>query len=472
MASPILIVDQTEPTGAQMKLVANILLESGVVKKGEMADFPASNGVDIENAGGEPIKICAECGQPRDLCKCDTAGHTGMVLGGTKAALATPPGPVVASDPEVEYRLAEPVYADAANKLWPIDSDLDMFKSAASIELQATHLLPQRLGRVREALNGRAMQFDVFAKVAAIQSHVRGLMGIQKQASVTYALPQVQRFPVSDAAQTRASAGYFGEVRGNYAHDLRKQAASGILDAALAHKVDIPSDLLSQLEASAGRGVADPIKLARALAYRGHLVVQKHPGEGVALYKAACSVAKAADAPMEQLQDIAIKSAAAMDDMDCRLGLNVKWGKELDFPEDAAFCLTVTKCASALSQMVMIGGDTYWRTDVAAVPAETFNVITAGLSEKVASADGKTDPDKLVKFASDAVFSRVLNGFGLKSVANAGSAHKPTGWLQYDDEISGWERIASQHGARITQFGNTMYFPLNHKDRVTPMPAL
>jgi hypothetical protein len=473
------IIDQNEPSGAQMKLVTSLLVKSGAVKEAEFT-FPgvnsdASTGDDGKDITGTQVdsnthpskttmaskgpEVCPLCSKKGSECHCEPKKPEDPVEPNSGAAGD--------ADRPLGSKIAAKCFADKIFKLWPIDSDADIFKSAASIELQSHSMMPGRIERVRNTLNERAMLFGCFSKVATIREFVQSQIGPTKQAaSVVYALPDIHRFPISDANQVLESAEYFTNVRCNYSYELRKQAAAGILDAATKFSVVLDDKSADQLEASAGRGIGNPIKIARALAFRGRKALATSTYAGLSLLKSAVAVIKNSDNyDVAGLMDLATKSAAAMDQVDVQFGFDKLYGYNMEFPEDAAFFMTAVKAANTKNKMVVVGNEVYWRHDIEKISPKAFNVISDGMSEKIASGD-KTDPDKLSKLAySDQTFNRVLHGFGLRNVSNPPVETDRTGDAGKDLDVRTWERIAAENGGKLIP-QTDFTFPLNHKDRV------
>ena len=115
MANNPRIIDQTEPTGAHDKLVTTVLADAGMVNS-------AADGAGVKEA----------------------------------SFLA---------------------FADDYNRLWPISTLASLLKSAASIELQAPALTPERLARVRGTLDKQASLLDCHAQVAVVRDSARRMIG-------------------------------------------------------------------------------------------------------------------------------------------------------------------------------------------------------------------------------------------------------------------------------------------------------
>jgi len=369
------------------------------------------------------------------------------------------------SDPRLKSEKIASGFADPYAHLWPIDSPLSLIKSAASIAIQADQMTPERHKRVSDALYKAAGMMGLEGPVAVIRSHVRAkLRGSVKSASATiYALPEIQRLPVSTADQTAASVAHFLKNRQNFSHGLRQKAAAALLDAADEQSVNIDASKRDKLEASAGRGIGHPAKLARAMADRAYRVIARCTRDGVSLYKAASVIARM-NGDMAHLKQVATKAAAAMDLVDEKYDLRRHYGISLEFPDDAAFCTVYTKAASAASKLISINGCAYWKEDIARIPAENFDILDPEMPAKVASQDGRTSPEALAKFAGRGL-ARVLRGFGIQSADAAMMPRRLGSVSGFSDpgleaDANGWARIAAKYGGQPLQVGSGIAFSI------------
>ena len=284
-------------------------------------------------------------------------------------------------------------FADADGKLWPVGTVRDLLKSAASIELQQYGMPPRFLARMRETVDREAGLFggDVPAKVAAV-----------------------------------------------------RKAADDQVEPLEAPGQDVTPDASAEDKDEEEDRIPDAPAASLALSSRAVALNRVKPKLAEALRKAATAISSAEGPAIGEACREALVVVRLIDE---EFGLR----RRFPDPETAIFPVKVAAVKEAMSMMVQVGNDDYWRKDVASVPPETWDAI--GKRAEAVTA-GKTDPDKVVKMGGDVV-SRVLQNFGIRPA----TAHM---LVEQDDEI--WDRIAAARGGRVYRRGNELDFQANHPD--------
>jgi hypothetical protein len=269
------------------------------------------------------------------------------------------------------------LFADAANRRYPINTKAAVWLSATLLEQEDAETREKFAGRIDAGAGWFRCEGDVAAvreKAAkdrtldesSIPDDKYGL--VEKAADGT----KERRCRLLNAPEIAAAAGWLLAHRGTFEYPDRRKLAAAILRRAHEEKLEL--DAADDLGRIAGNGIVTRDMAKRAILARAVLIEGKDPARAKDLRLVAEHI------PVEAAGRA--KVAAALDEVDARYDLRAQYGPAITWPEDELFAITEKVADSVTRSFIQLSSGSVYRVrDLERLDPET---LLDAMGEKIA----------------------------------------------------------------------------------------
>jgi len=288
--------------------------------------------------------------------------------------------------------LPSSAFADVIGKKFPMHTKASAFLSYAYYRDQQDKFTKEAQARILS-------KFESAAEIWGIRTELRQIDAAyvptaEKQASSdNYALSAGSSnfFPIDTPANTVRSANDLIDCRGNFPYEMRKQAATSIMKAAVAHgfaTIDLPEELHRMAAFGLCDKTAAVNEINRRVAYAS--------GMRSPLAKSMANLSSDVENSTRLAPEDMVKVAEIVDTVDRELKITELYGTNFEFPEDVFFGAFTEKTASHIksSTVQMITGNAY-SLDQLSKAAEALKVFGNDFYGDVVRGDGSVDLSKI-----------------------------------------------------------------------------
>ena len=301
-------------------------------------------------------------------------------------------------------------FADPINRKFPIHTKAAAMISYLYFKSQEDKLQKMAANRIRSRFTDSGRLWGIRTEMA--QADERFQPQVEKEASADdYALTaDGQHFlPINTSENIVKSAAELIESRQNLPYDMRKEAATRIMQAAVAHGFET-LDLPDELHRMAGFGFTTKEAMLHEIKRRELYAAGMRSPIRETLNKLANSLANAETTPKDTVE----KVAQVIDTVDRTLGITSLYGTDFSFPEDVLFSFTEKSAAHIKASKVPMTTGTVYDLEDLAKDAQVFRVFGDDFYNDVVRTDGSVDLQKVADVLptmpkdSAALFDRLM----------------------------------------------------------------
>ena len=293
-------------------------------------------------------------------------------------------------------------FADTTGRLFPLDSEADVWLSQAYFCKAAEAYTPALREHIQAQIKRAAEVFGIAEDCDRIRTAITAPVQ-EKQASddcwgwvEKSASGEVisRSYPMQDAEQAKMACDHFVENRSKYPFQMRRTLAQNIAKQASAFSVEIPDEVRRE----SGQGMPRRETLMAELIDRSHLV--KDAELAIVLLNMNEFVATV---PMEELLPNLEKVAEIMEAVDETEGLHRQYGRHLLSPADVVFDISVKSAEAFSDDAVELDKYIFSLTKLAGLaPAVYSEVLGDDFAARITK-DGKVDQEKLANELSSMI---------------------------------------------------------------------
>ena len=270
-------------------------------------------------------------------------------------------------DAEKAAELPDALFADRANRRFPIDSRASTWTSAAYFAKTASE--EYRNPALREYVGGviksAADKYGIRADVDAVMDKVVA-KPVEKKAAddeSNYGWPAEKKYPMFDEEGVKLANSYFSENAFRYTPAMRREIASRIMAKSAEYGIETSRAVFAE----SGNGFNVREHVAYQLMDRASSCTD--PDATLALKKLASAVA---DAPAGMYGSIVEKAAELLSRIDEETGAADRYGSRFESPMSVFFGRTVKEAQSILDDTVQLGGAAFSARKLAQLPMSVF----------------------------------------------------------------------------------------------------
>ena len=303
-------------------------------------------------------------------------------------------------------------FADAIGKKFPIHTKAAAFLSYLYFKDQEPSFTKEAAARIRSKFEGAAQIWGIRTEMRqadqALEPQVEKYAGADD-----YALNVGSNsfFPVTTPREVIDSANSLILNRGNFTYAMRKEAASNLMRAAVAHGFKT-RDLPEELHFMAGCGLCEKSAAVHEISRRGLFAAGCRSPLAENMNKLAADLGKVSTLT----PDLMTKVAEIVDVVDRELQITKEYGGAFAFPEDVFFGSFTEKKGEHIKQstVVMLTGRIY-TLDQLSKSAEALKVFGDDFYSDVVRMDGSVDLSKVADVLptmprdSAALFDHAMN---------------------------------------------------------------
>jgi hypothetical protein len=296
-------------------------------------------------------------------------------------------------DKEASAGLDDELFADVARRQYPLHDAGNTWLSAAYFAKGHDDIPPKVADHVEQRIRAAAKIHGITADVEPLFATVKaaaspedddanyGIVIRDQAGNVVRKL-----YPMLDGDSVKMAMERFARERGLYPLGPRRQIASQITKRAEICGIPVPAVIFRE----AGRGF--PVKqiMMTELLERAQLVKD---AEAAQLLANVNEVVAAANA--QELLAVLDKIAEVVDSVDRLSGFHRLYGRKLLPPADFIYAMTEKEAAAMVADSVPLNRHTFSIRKLAELDPEVFAVLGDDFPRELATADGKTNAEKL-----------------------------------------------------------------------------
>lgn len=296
--------------------------------------------------------------------------------------------------------IAITAYADPSGQRYPCHTAAATWLSSAYFHLKRASFNSKQQKKIEENLQKAASYFGIKAICDRIKS-VK--LEAEKLADSDYAYVyqadngEVERyFPITNPEEIKEAADWLESNKHNLIFEDRCVVANKIIKKAFAIGANLTAECLDKLEKQAGYGLPDLTQVQSALNNRALLA--KNSQQRATIEKLAEELKEKPEIFLQR--EIAIKLAAAIDELDYAMGLKGKYTNLIPSPEDIVFTISLSKAAAACDDVCELQtGNVYEKDQLAKLARQDLVELFGDDFAKEACVGLQVDPEKLAAIA-------------------------------------------------------------------------
>ena len=296
-------------------------------------------------------------------------------------------------DKEAAEKLQDSDFADPSLRCFPVDSAANTWLSAAYFYKNSGQIHHKKRAHVRETIQRAARIYGngddvdtVLNKKAELpvppEQDDNNFCWLVKDASGKVV---AKKYPVFDSRGVKTAMDYFGQYRGHYPLELRREIATNLLKKAREHGVD-PSEAVLK---TAGFGAPHRPTLVEELLERAQLTKD---AEAAVVFANLNEVLACCSA--EELAQNIEKIADNIDELDRLNGLEKYYNTRILFPSEVVYAMSMKQASAYADDALTLNKRTFSIEKLAALSPEVFGVLGDDLVTDI-STDGALSAEKM-----------------------------------------------------------------------------